>query len=267
MAPRVSMTCDEFLDLAAGLALDAIPADDLERVEQHAAECADCSLKLEEFRAVAAVLGTGVAQVDPPAGLRGRVLDAVRETAQERLPERKWQRSLRRPRFSPAWLVAAASLVISVGAIAWVAVLQTQIAALQADAFLARERAIRYDHVVEVLASDKLAIRPLQPIVQSMPSRGMVYMDPSSGTGMLMCHEMPPIEQGHAYQVWFVRGNERVSAGLLWPDRSGNGYALIEVPTDLQSFDSIGLTDEPGTGSQWPTTARVIGTPLKESSQ
>ena len=40
----------------------------------------------------------------------------------------------------------------------------------------------------------------------------------------------------------------------------GNGYTLIQVPTDLQSFDSIGITDEPGTGSQWPTTPRVIGT-------
>ena len=100
-----------------------------------------------------------------------------------------------------------------------------------------------------------------------MPSRGMVYMDPSSGTGMLMCHNLPPIEQGHAYQVWFVRGNERVSGGLLWPDHYGNGYALIQVPTDLQSFDSIGITDEPGTGSQWPTTPRVIGTPLKECDQ
>jgi hypothetical protein len=172
------------------------------------------------------------------------------------------RRAPRRPRFSPAWLVAAASFVISLGAITWVALLQGQIAALQADALVARERAARYDHVAEVLLSDRLAVRPLQPVVQNMPSHGMIYMDPNSGTGMLMCRNMPPIEQGHAYQVWFVRGTERMSAGLLWPDRAGNGYALIRVPTDLQSFDSIGVTDEPGSGSQWPTTPRVIGTQL-----
>ena len=84
---------------------------------------------------------------------------------------------------------------------------------------------------------------------------------------MLTCHNMPALEQGHAYQVWFVRGSERISAGLLWPDRDGNGYTLIHVPVDLQSFDSIGLTDEPGTGSAWPTTPRVIGTPLNQSDQ
>jgi len=84
---------------------------------------------------------------------------------------------------------------------------------------------------------------------------------------MLMCHDLPPLQQGHAYQVWFIRGNDRVSGGMLWPDLRGDGYTMIQVPADVQSYDSIGLTDEPGSGSAWPTTPRVIGTPLKESSQ
>jgi hypothetical protein len=262
MHPQVSITCAEFLDLAAGKALHAIDSAEAEQVQQHAAACPECGLKLLEFGETAAALGMRVPQVDPPAALRGRLLEAVRNTPQERPPEPLPRRSPRRLRFSPAWLVAAASLVISLGAITWVALLQGQIAALHADALVARDRAARFDHVAEVLLSDRLAVRPLQPVVQNMPSRGMIYMDPNSGTGMLMCRNMPPIEQGHAYQVWFVRGNERMSAGLLWPDRSGDGYALIKVPKDLQSFDSIGVTDEPGSGSPWPTTPRVIGTPL-----
>jgi anti-sigma-K factor RskA len=266
MPPNVTLTCDEFLDLAAMVALDAAEAEDAERVEKHAAECPDCAARLREFREAAAALGSVVPQVDPPAALQARVFQALRATDQVRV-RRLWPRAVRRARLTAPWLVAAASLGISIFAMVGVAMLQGQVMSLQRDAVAARERAARYDHVVEVLASDKLAIRPLQPVVQSMPSRGMVYMDPSSGTGMLMCHDLPTIEQGHAYQVWFVRGNERVSGGLLWPDRAGNGYALIQVPTDLQSFDSVGLTDEPGTGSAWPTTPRVIGTPLKESSQ
>jgi hypothetical protein len=170
-------------------------------------------------------------------------------------------------RLSAAWLVAAAALVVSLVALARVALLQGQVMDLQRNAIASSERAARFERVVQVLASDKLAIRPLQPVSQTMPSRGMVYLDPSSGTGMLMCHNLPPVEQGHAYQIWFVRGSERVSGGMLWPDPSGNGYTMIQVPPDLQSFESIGLTVEPGTGSSWPTTPRVIGTPLKESAQ
>jgi Anti-sigma-K factor rskA len=266
-----TLTCDEFLDLAAGVALDAVEPHEYELIEAHAAKCQDCENHLRQFREVAAVLGSAVPQHEPPAALRTHLLEAARRIPrQDAAPGRRLKLPLRwprRPRVSPAWLVAAASLCMSLVALGSVATLQRQIGVLQADAQVAREHAARYDHVVEVLASDKLAIRPLEPVVQNMPSRGMVYMDPSSGTGMLMCHNLPPLEQGHAYQVWFVRGNEKVSGGLLWPDHYGNGYTLIQVPTDLQSFDSVGITDEPGTGSQWPTTPRVIGTPIKESDQ
>lgn len=267
-ASHATMTCEEFLDAAAAVALHA-EADEAEvrRVEEHAARCQECAPRLYEFEAVAAALGSAVPDVDPPATLRGRVVEMAERTPQ-RVSGRRglWRLPLRRRRFSAAWLVAAASLVLSIGTMVWAINLQSQISALQKNDLAASERAQRLDHVVQVLASDKLAIRSLQPVVQTMPSRGIVYMDPSSGTGMVMCHNLPPVEQGHAYQVWFVRGTERVSGGLLWPDPNGNGYTVIQVPTDLQSFDSIGLTDEPGSGSLWPTTPRVVGTPLKETS-
>jgi hypothetical protein len=269
MAEHPTLGHDEFLDLATAVALDVSSEDDLQRVEQHAATCPECARRLEDFREVASVIGSAVPQHEPPAALRARVFDAVMATERHgRADLLRWRlRRIHRPRFSAPWLVAAASFLFSLGALIWVAALQGQITTLQADAQMARERAIRYDHVAEVLASDKLAIRPLQPLVQNMASQGMLFMDPSSGKGMVMCHNMPPLEQGHAYQVWFVRGSERVSGGLLWTDLHGNGYTLIQVPTDLQSFDSVGLTDEPGTGSAWPTTPRVIGSPLKESAQ
>jgi hypothetical protein len=268
MAPPAQLTCDEFADLAAAVALNATDAleESTRMLEHHAGGCRDCARQLDEFRSVAAALGSAVEQVDPPAGLRGRVLFAARQTHQPvvRSPRRLVRQAWRQIRFSPAWLAAAASLVISTAAIVRVAQLQGEIEVIQHDVVTARERAARYERVVGVLASDKLAIRPLRPVVQDANSRGMVYMDPSSGQGMLMCRNLPPVEQGRAYQIWFVRGNERVSGGLLLPDLHGNGNALIRVPNDVMSFESIGLTDEPSTGSAWPTTPRIIGTPLKE---
>ncbi len=268
MAEHATLSCDEFLDLAAAVALDAdaLP-DELERVEEHARTCPDCRAVLDEFRVTAAVLGAVVPQVEPPEALRTRVLEVARREPRPIL-QRLWPRLVRRrPRVSAAWVAMAASLFVSVMALGRVFELQGQVTDLQRNVAAGSDRAARYEKLVEVLNSDNLAVRPLQPVVQTMPSRGMVYLDPASGSGMLMCHYLPPIEQGHAYQVWFVRGNERISAGLLWPDVGGNGYAVIQVPKDVQSFDSIGLTDEPGTGSAWPTTPRVLGGPMKESSQ
>lgn len=264
MTERHALSCDEFLDLAAAVALDAGDADEVARVEAHAAKCPDCAARYDEFRETTAAMGLLVPQVEPPTTSRTRLMAVV-----DRRPRSRWPLRLvpRRLKFPTAWGVAVASLIVSVGALFRVIMMQAQINDLQQSAMMASERAARYAHVVEVLRSESLAIRPLQPVSQSLATSGMIYMDPASGQGMVMCHNLPPIEQGHTYQIWFVRGPERVSAGLLWPDHYGNGYALIQVPSDLQSFDSIGLTVEPNTGSAWPTTPRIVGTRLKENTE
>lgn len=268
MASDATLTCEEFLDLAAVVALDAAEPDDVRRVEEHAASCPDCRAQFDELLAAAAGLGAYVPQVDPPPMVRKRLMATVhREPRRMAAVRRLWPRAVRRGRPSVGWLVAAASMIVAFAALAWVAVLQTQMNDLRSSLQVANDRAARFDRVTGVLASDQLAVKPLQPALATVSSTGYVFLDPVSGTGMLMCHDLPPVPQGHAYQIWFVRGNDRVSGGMLWPDRRGDGYTIIQVPQDLQSFDSIGLTDEPGSGSAWPTSPKVVGTPLKESSQ
>jgi hypothetical protein len=266
MASPAALTCEEFMDLAAAVALDAADAEDERRVQEHAESCPACRGWLDELRVAAAGLGTLVHQVDPPPALRQRVFEAVRR---EPRPLTFARRLLpRRPRLSAAWLVAAASFVVAAISLTWVAVLQVQMTDLRNQSMAASERDARIDRVVSVLASDRLAVKSLLPATSALASTsaGYVFLDPKSGTGMLMCHDLPPVEQGHAYQVWFVRGNDRVSGGMLWPDRSGDGYTIIQLPADVQSFDSIGLTDEPGNGSAWPTTPRVLGAPINEAT-
>ena len=280
-----SALCAEMLDISAAIALGAAEPGDVERVEQHADECPKCAAALREFREMAAVLGASVPQVEPPSRLRSRLLLAAQRTPQEAPPvgaqavDRRsgiaawWAATpLRRlawprVRLSPAWAVAMASMIVSIGSLAWVAMLQGQVADLRSAAAAERERAVRYDQVVQVLASPQLAVRSLTPASQSVHSYGTVYLDPNSRTGMLTARGLPPIQPGHAWQLWFVRGNERVSGGVLWPDRLGNGYTLIQVPSDVQTFEGIGVTEEPGPGSAWPTTPRIMGGPIRTDSQ
>src|SRR5689334_6262058 len=133
MAGHATLTCDEFMDLAAAVALDAADPDDVERVEEHAAECQECGRWLDEFRSTAAAMALSVPQLDPPPALRTRVFDTVsREPRPLPIVRRLWPPSVgsRRRRFSAAWLVAAASFFIAVASLAWVAMLQAQISDL-----------------------------------------------------------------------------------------------------------------------------------------
>jgi hypothetical protein len=58
------------------------------------------------------------------------------------------------------------------------------------------------------------------------------------------------------------RSKDKVSGGLVWPDGNGNAAGPISVPTDLEVFNAVSLTDEPPMGSEAPTTAALFDVPL-----
>jgi anti-sigma-K factor RskA len=247
-------------DLAAAVALDAADARDVRRVEQHVSLCPPCARTVDDLRAAAAALGSAVPLVDPPPELRARVLAAAHaEPASIGRRARLWPWPPR-PAGVPAaaWGAVAASMVISLASLAWIATLQRQVASLESEVGASSERAARYDRVVQMLGSHQIAVRQLTPTVQTMRAGGMVYLDPASGSGMVAIHDLPQPAPGRAWQLWFLRGNDRISGGMLWPDNRGNCYAMVAVPPDVDSFDAIGVTEEPSAGSAWPTSPRVI---------
>jgi hypothetical protein len=73
----VNLTCDDVADLAAGFVLGALAPDEEAAVRQHLAECPDAHAEIEQLGGVAPYLAETVEPVEPPAGLRARLLDAA----------------------------------------------------------------------------------------------------------------------------------------------------------------------------------------------
>lgn len=72
------MTPCEEEGTVVGRAFGALEPDEDERVDEHLTTCAQCRRTLDDALGVTLVLGTAVPQVDPPADLRERLMDAVR---------------------------------------------------------------------------------------------------------------------------------------------------------------------------------------------
>ncbi len=261
-------TCESLADLLAGVALDAASGEERVQVQRHVVACHRCAADLDELREAAAALGELVPQVAPPPALRERVLAAAqRERPGGGSPVRKEPLPIARAvrRISPIWGAIAAAVIVSGGSLAWAASLQSQMAALTVQAQVAqaeRDKAARYDRIVQVLASQQMESRPLTPAREGVRATGTIWLDPSSQSGMVMLHDLPPAPPGRGWQLWFVRGSQRVSGGMLRADETGSGYTLVQVPADLKSFDSIGITEEPASGSPAPTTPRIVGTQI-----
>lgn len=254
------MTDEELHDLAAAYAVDAV--DDAERTAfaAHLSSCVPCQQVVAELSDVAVSLSDGL-QVDPPPGLRDRVLrqvaieatasgqgggeEPVQDTGRAEEPgdrvvpldpaRRRGQQGGRRR----SWLAAAAAVVV-VGVGAW-GVSQT----LTPDGI---DQVASAEDASEHAAPDTPGLR----VITSASADRAVLRLPTDLTA-------PPA--GSVYQAWFIGADGEVrSAGVLsdaaLEDRSG----LLEGA--VSGATAVALSLEPQGGSEQPTTDPFAVVPL-----
>lgn len=74
---------EELAELLGSHALGLLEGQEAAEIQEHLREgCAECSSALESLRSAAAQIGFDIAPQQPPTGLRGRILERVRNTPQ-----------------------------------------------------------------------------------------------------------------------------------------------------------------------------------------
>ncbi len=259
------MTCDEAAELLAASSLNALEQDERDALEGHLKLCPRCAAELRGYAETAAQLGLALPPVEPPSALKRRVLARANERERG-----GWTGAggpalkIRWPRLHPASLVAAAALVVALSATLWAAGLQVQLNEQRELVGSLRYRATSYDKVVAVLQSPDMQLRPLQGTELAPSAIGRLYVDPETGAGMMMVRSLPPLSAGRVYQLWWVRADGRRESGgiVTRTDGYGNGYAFVQCPAPLNTWQAVGLTEEPAGGSPGPTGQRLLGGPI-----
>ena len=224
--------CPRSGDVAA-YALGALdPAADPE-FAAHIERCERCRAELRWLAPAIETLPESVDQLEPPAGLRERLLAAVRAdlAAESTPPERAgWRR--RRVRiggfaFGPA--TALAALLIAVAAVV---------------GYEARDSGEPETRSVGVAAT---------------PPGSAAKLEISDGEATLRANGVPQLPPGSVYQVWVRRGSTVRASSVFRP--SEDGSAAAAVPEALDG-DELMVTREPGRGSRTPSSAPVFSAPL-----
>jgi anti-sigma-K factor RskA len=229
--------------LAGAYALDAV--DDAERAafDRHLAGCASCRLEVAELRETVGRLAAATADDPGARALRGRVLDEVARTPQERLPGR--------PRRAPAggWrrLVAAAAVACALaggaGAVTWT-VAENRVEQERAAGAEARQ-------VADVLAAPDARVAS-----SALEGGGVatVVTSAAQDRAVVLLRDLPAPGGERAYQLWLVRGAEPArSVGLL----AAGATAATTLIGPLGGAAVFGLSEEPAGGSPSPT--EVVG--------
>jgi anti-sigma-K factor RskA len=257
-------TREEDFDLYA---LGALEGQERQAIELHMTQCAACSRKLAEAQGRIALLALGVPRVEPPLGVKERLLNQVRKKDAGqgmRLPAVEPERG---SGFFGRWWAAALAPVAVVLALAafflWKenARLDRQLLDLRATV-QEQQKQLDYARNVAHLFEAKDTITVSLAPVPGMPG-GAVKVTYNEKMGMIMYDgwiEPPPEDK--SYQLWVVpmEGNP-ISVGVFNPATSDSAHWLTKVPAGVAA-KAFAITLEPAGGTSAPTGPNVLVGPV-----
>ena len=219
-------------DLAAAYALDALDDSERSEFEAHLRDCEQCSNEIEQFRDTAASLAYVAEGPPPPAALRERLIERVREEGPSNVVP------LRRGRWplaavaTVAVAASAAAIVLGVWASSLSSSLDEKKAALQ---------------IVGDPAAKHVALGP----------RSQVAVLPNGKAALVST--MRPAPNGKTYELWVIDRGGAKPAGLFRAGASGKPVLLERnVPRGAQ----IGLSLERAGGADQPTLILSVSRPV-----
>lgn len=261
------MDCEQLAPLYEEYALGVLEGKERAELEAHLErKCPKCTSGVAKARWVVVQLTLAAPDAQPPAALRGKILDAVKsspsaERARTVVPLEKPKPAARGAIF-PAWAwIAAAALALLTGyTIRQMNNQNEQLAQLRKQMKFATmqnqslQNQLDMDHMVAMvmMSPDSMPLK-LMPKDRNMP---MVhaYLHPHMGVA-ITADQMPSMPPARTLQLWFVpKSGKPMSVAIFHPDAGGQIALVAPVNMPLNEIAALAVTDEPAGGSPQPTT-------------
>jgi anti-sigma-K factor RskA len=256
-----TLTCDEVREVAGAFVLGALDPAEAAAVRAHLATCDDAHEEIAELGGVLPVLAESVPVVEPPEGLKARIMAAAAADLEERTlsvatagatttaPEptpfpSASERTARKGRTSTGtWILRIAAVVAIVGLAGWNLLLQNQLNATEA-----------YQRSVAAVID-----------VAVQPGSLTAILTPADGTGSglaalgadgkvaLAARDLTPTSGSTVYTTWAIGGDGvPLALGDFTVGSDGTGNFEASSPA-LAAGTVIALTREPTPGMTAPT--------------
>lgn len=261
-------------ELIPAYCLGAVDPEERQWVEARLADCPEAAAELQAYQSLSSALLHAVDQVPPPPDLGARLMAAISAEAPAPRPEadgppaadRGTLRHLDFRRQRLAWMLAAAMLaLVVISNVYWLLRMQQFERERQQLSMQVQER----ENLIRALGGDVGGMGTgrveLADARSQEPSEGryasLVWSRGATDEtwiALLSAHNLPPLDPQMTYQLWLVRGDDRVSAGLFTVNADGNAQYLFNTDQPISAFEAIGVTSEPAGGSPAPTSPPVV---------
>ncbi|HVU47044.1 MAG TPA: anti-sigma factor [Terracidiphilus sp.] len=241
-------------------ALQALDREESAAVRAHLDVCIECRAELASAAGDLALVALSTEQQPLPAGARARFLDRIGAKLKSAGAPVIPIAPAKRKRIWPAWLAAAAMLLLSIGLGIKVRTLTRE---LHATSHELAEQTVENRHAHEVL--DLLTAPKAQHVlltagsVPPAPTARTVYL-PSRGALVMEASNLKPLPSDKTYELWVIpaSGAAPIPAGLFQPDASGSASVIMpDIPWYVPA-KAFGVTVEHWGGSATPTTPVIL---------
>jgi anti-sigma-K factor RskA len=251
----------ETLETASLYALGALSQIEARAFEIHMREeCEACKAAYAQFEGVVQELGFSAAEAIPSPYLRDLLVGRLEKEPRNNnrvaaLPENR--RTIDPvPVFQPRanrtfipWAIAASLAIFSlISLLAWRQADQEK-AGLEKSLATAQSQLDQYRAESGSQSIRLIKLEGQEPAPDAVAD---IYWDTTANRWIVNAN-LPPPPPGKVYQLWFVTPDSQVSAGLIKPDQSGHGIALVPLPASIGQVAGAAITLEPEGGSAKPT--------------
>jgi anti-sigma-K factor RskA len=228
------MRCAEIHPSLAAFVLGGLEPEEAAEVKRHLASCSDCRRELEELRKVNRALDAAPPPADPPSYLKDEILSQVR--AEERYPSTEKESSVAEERASSTTTRSKNLRIILPSAAAAAAV----VAVVVLGVFFGVLR-----------EESPVAIIQLVPTPQEAAGLegywGVAEIRPQPSGNQQVELKLNNFEEpkpNSYYELWFVSGESRISAGSFTSVGKGETRVLLNAPPEARDYRTLLITEE-----------------------
>lgn len=259
----------DFADLAAGHALNALSEADERAYQEALAGNPHWSSHVRDAADAVAAISATIDPVEPPASVRDSLLARITELPQNAAPEPVFDTAALEDFAAagpaPVDSESEAARAGSTSGSGWGPrrwfTLAASIVAVLALGFGAVTVSQQLTRPATLIALEQVTTAPdAQSATATMPGGAVAtaHWSASTGQSVLVTEGMPSLPSDQTYELWFVRDDTPIAAGIFKTDADGRATAILQG--DFHSGDIIAVTVEPAGGSPdgTPSSAPVI---------
>ncbi|MER3523426.1 MAG: hypothetical protein C4326_04995 [Ignavibacteria bacterium] len=277
------MNREEFIERCSLYALGALEEDERRMFEAYLDRASDEERSLlSELMATTTLLPLTLERRNPPPQVKEELLQKIALTARARAAvfrrdaEARAQAPPRKPSWVP-WGIAAALAMAAVFSLFMLNVLRTldrqndELIALRQENTRLQTRLValedeltRKEEQLRVLSAKELHISIMSGLQVNPVAYGKIIWDAEKGTAILHVSNLPPVPQDKDYQLWIVKGGQKISAGVFAVrDTAANFFRIDNLAvTNPKEIGAFAVTLEPKGGMPQPTGEMyMLGTP------